>query len=69
MKLLEGHAWVYTFHLAVVAPMLIFVGVAYLYQKQWGLSPDFMKALSYILIGFGVANLLYHGSKLRQFLI
>lgn len=66
MNLIEGHKWVYTFHVLVVAPLLIFIGFAYLKQKEWSLSPDFMKALMYLLIGFGVANILYHGNKLRQ---
>jgi hypothetical protein len=65
MKLLEGHNWVYTTHVFVVAPMLILIPLAVMNQKEFNLSDNLIKMLLYILIAFGIVVFLYHGNKLR----
>lgn len=66
MKLLEGYNWVYTTHVFLVAPLLILIPLAYIYQKQLKLSDSMITSLMYLLIGFGITVFLYHGNKLRQ---
>ena len=66
MKLLEGYNWVYTTHVFLVAPLLILIPLAYIYQKQLKLSDTMITSLMYLLIGFGITVFLYHGNKLRK---
>ena len=66
MKLLEGYNWVYTTHVFLVAPLLILIPLAYIYQKQLKLSDSMITSLMYLLIGFGITVFLYHGNKLRK---
>ena len=66
MKLLEGYNWVYTTHVFLVAPLLILVPLAYIFQKKLKLSDTMITSLMYLLIGFGITVFLYHGNKLRK---
>jgi hypothetical protein len=66
MKLLEGYNWVYTTHVFLVAPLLILIPLAYIYQKQLKLSDNFIMMLMYTLIAFGIVVFFYHGNKLRK---
>ena len=68
MKLLEGHNWVYTMHVLLVAPLLILIPLAYLFKSQWKLTDTMINAMMYLLIGFGVTVFFYHGNKLRKVL-
>ena len=66
MKLLEGYNWVYTTHVFLVAPMLILIPLAVMYQKEWNISDNLIMMLMYTLIAFGIVVFLYHGNKLRK---
>ena len=68
MKLLEGHNWVYTTHVFLVAPMLLLIPLAIIYKDKLKLSEQLVDMLLYILIAFGISVLLYHGNKLRKLL-
>ncbi len=65
MKLLEGYNWVYTTHVLLVAPMLILIPLAVIYQKQLKLTDNLIHMLLYIMIAFGIVVFFYHGNKLR----
>jgi ABC-type glycerol-3-phosphate transport system permease component len=67
-KLIEGHNWVYTVHVVLVAPLLILIPLAQIYKKELNLSDNFILMLMYTLIAFGIVVLLYHGNKLRTVL-
>ena len=66
MKLFEGYNWVYTMHVFLVAPMLILIPLAVMYQKEWKLSENLINMLLYTLISFGIVVFFYHGNKLRK---
>ena len=66
MKLLEGYNWVYTTHVFLVAPMLILIPLAVMYQKEWNISDNLIMMLMYTLIAFGIVVFLCHGNKLRK---
>ena len=67
-KLIEGHNWVYTIHVLLVAPLLILTPLAYIYKDELKLSDNFILMLMYTLIAFGIAVFFYHGNKLREIL-
>ena len=64
-KLIDGHNWVYTVHVLLVAPMLILIPLSIIYKKELNLSDNLVMMLLYTLIAFGIVVLLYHGNKLR----
>ena len=64
-KLIDGHNWVYTIHVVLVAPLLILIPLAQIYKKELNLSDNLVMMLLYTLIAFGIVVLLYHGNKLR----
>ena len=66
MNLFEGYNWVYTMHVFLVAPMLILIPLAVMYQKEWKLSENLIMMLMYTLIAFGIVVFFYHGNKLRK---
>ena len=66
MKLIEGHNWVFTIHIFLVAPMLILIPLAVVNKTAWNLSENVIHMMMYTLIAFGIAVLLYHGNKLRN---
>jgi hypothetical protein len=66
MKLFEGYNWVWTTHVFLVAPMLILIPLAVMYQKEWKLSDNLITMLMYTLIAFGIVVFFYHGNKLRK---
>ena len=63
-QLLSGYNWVYSTHVFLVSPMLIFFPLAVIYKEKYNFSDDMIHTLMYILIGFGIMVLLYHGNKL-----
>ena len=65
-KLIEGHNWVYTVHVVLVAPLLILIPLAQIYKKELNLSDNFILMLMYTLIAFGIVVFFYHGNKLRN---
>jgi len=67
-KLIDGHNWVYTIHVLLVAPMLILIPLSIIYKAELKLSDNLVTMLLYTLIAFGIVVLLYHGNKLRQVL-
>ena len=65
-KLIDGHNWVYTIHVVLVAPLLILIPLAQIYKKELNLSDNFILMLMYTLIAFGIVVFFYHGNKLRN---
>jgi hypothetical protein len=63
MKLIEGHNWVYTIHILVVAPLLLYISIGYLFNKK--MNEDLYKFAMYALLGFSVLMVIYHASKLN----
>lgn len=63
-ELFTGYNWVYSTHIFLVSPMLILFPLAVIYKKKYKFSDNMINMLMYILIGFGVAVLFYHGGKL-----
>jgi len=66
MILLDGHNWVWTIHILLVAPMLILIPLAVIYKTKWNVSDNFINMLMYTLIAFGIVVFFYHGNKLRK---
>ena len=66
MNLIEGHNWVWTTHVFVVAPMLILIPLVVMYKTKWNVSDNFINMLMYTLIAFGIVVFFYHGNKLRK---
>jgi hypothetical protein len=66
MKLIEGHNWVFTIHIFLVAPMLILIPLAVVNKTAWNVSENAIHMMMYTLIAFGIAVLLYHANKLRN---
>ena len=62
MKLLEGHNWVYTIHILLVAPLLFYLSIGYLTDNK--LNDDFYKFAMWTLLAFAILMLGYHGNKL-----
>jgi len=62
MGLLDGHNWVYWFHILVGAPLLMVVPLMYL--KDGKVDSKVLHTWFYILITVGIAMIAYHGLKL-----
>lgn len=62
---IQGHNWVYSFHIFVVGPYLAFLG--YLlnkYNKGFTKYEDFINGAIMTLIVVGIIIVLYHSYKL-----
>ena len=62
MKLLEGHNWVYTIHIFLVAPLLFYLSIGYLTGNK--LNDDLYKFAMWALLAFAILMVGYHANKL-----
>jgi len=64
MRLIEGRNWVYTIHILLVAPLLFYISIGYLFDKK--ISEELYTFAMYSLLAFAVLMLGYHGKKLSD---
>ena len=64
MKLIEGRNWVYTIHIFLVAPLLLYLSIGYLTDNK--LNDDLYKFAMGTLLAFAILMLGYHGKKLSD---
>ena len=64
MKLLDGHKWVYWFHILVGAPLLMIIPLMFL--KDGKIDKDTLHNWFYVLIAVGIGMIFYHGLKLMN---
>jgi len=62
MILIEGHNWVYTIHICLVGPLLLYLSIGYLTDNK--LNEDLYKFAMWILLAFAGLMVGYHGQKL-----
>jgi len=64
MGFVDGHNWVYTTHIFLVAPLLLYISTGYLFDNKF--NEDLYKFAMWSLLAFVILMVLYHGNKLRQ---
>ena len=64
MGFVDGHNWVYTTHICLVAPLLLYISTGYLFDTKF--NDDLYDFAMWALLAFSVIMVLYHSNKLRQ---
>jgi hypothetical protein len=63
-SLFRGHNWVYTIHIVLVSPLLLYISIGYLFDMK--VNEGLYTFMMYTLLAFAVLMILYHGNKLRN---
>jgi len=64
MGLFNGRNWIYTIHIFLVAPLLIYISAGYLFDTK--INDDLYKFAMGGLLAFAILMLGYHGKKLSD---
>ena len=62
MILIEGHNWVYTIHILLVAPLLLYLSIGYLTDNK--LNDKLYEFAMWTLLAFAGLMVGYHGKEL-----
>jgi len=62
MTLIEGRNWVYTIHILLVAPLLLYISIGYLTDNK--LNDKLYEFAMWALLAFACLMTGYHGQKL-----
>ena len=60
----DGHNWVYTIHIILIAPLLIYISTGYLFDNK--LNDDLYRFAMWLLLTFAVLMVGYHFNELRM---
>ena len=64
MGLVNGRNWIYTIHIFLIGPLLLYISAGYLFDMK--LNEQFYTFAMWSLFAFSIVMLGYHGYKLRQ---
>ena len=67
MGLFDGNNWVYTIHIFIVAPLLLYISTGYLFNRLPNKGSDSLYEFAmWVLLVFSVLVFVYHGYKLIE---